>query len=131
MGLPTLFCMRNLNCAALVLALLGGCLPSYGRQEAPAPVPALPSTCSQVSWAEFARRVAATMPYRLYFVPAAMDSSRMPLAATTPPVSEVLGQPRVRKSHLAGASAQQQSAHCGVGVGAAPLKALLFSTKMT
>jgi len=123
--------MRNIYCAALVLALLGGCLPSYGQQEAPALVPVLPSTCSQVSLAEFARRVAATMPYRLYFEPAAIDSSRMPLAATTQPVPEVLVQPRIQKSPLAGASARQQSVHCGVGVGAAPPKTLLFSTKTT
>ncbi|TPG72482.1 TonB-dependent receptor [Hymenobacter nivis] len=45
-----------------------------------------------MSFAEFARRVAATTSYRLYFVPAETDSLRVTLAATGQPVPEVLRQ---------------------------------------
>jgi len=80
--------MRNLYRAALVLALLGGSLASHG-QRAAAP-PALTGTFQSVPFAEFARRVAATTPYRLYFDPAETDSLRVPLTATGQHVPEVL-----------------------------------------
>jgi len=76
--------------AALVLALLGSRLASYGQQAAPAP--ALVGTFAGVPFAEFARQVAATTPYRLYFDPADTDSLRVTLTATGQPVPEVLGQ---------------------------------------
>jgi hypothetical protein len=80
--------MRNLYRAALVLALLGGSLASHGQQAA-AP-PALTGTFQGVPFAEFARQVAATTPYRLYFDPAETDSLRVTLTATGQPMPEVL-----------------------------------------
>jgi hypothetical protein len=82
--------MRNLYRAALVLALLGSSLASYGQQLAPTPVPALTGTFSEVPFAEFARQVAATTPYRLYFDPAETARLRVTLTATGQPVPEVL-----------------------------------------
>jgi hypothetical protein len=80
--------MLNFYRAALVLALLGGSYASYGQQAAPAP--ALTGTFQGVPFAEFARQVAATTPYRLYFDPAETDSLRVTLTATGQPLPDVL-----------------------------------------
>jgi hypothetical protein len=77
--------------AALVLALLGSRMASYAQQPA-SPVPTLTGTFASVPFAEFARQVAATTPYRLYFDPAETDSLRVRLAATDLPVPEALRQ---------------------------------------
>jgi hypothetical protein len=82
--------MRNLYRASLVLALLGGGQISYGQQATPAPT--LAGTFRGVPFAEFARQVAATTPYRLYFDPTETDSLRVTLTATGQPVPEVLRQ---------------------------------------
>ena len=76
---------------ALALALLlGGTCASYGQQ--PTSASTLTGTYQDVPFAEFARQVAATTPYRLYFDPAEVDSLRVTLTATGQPVPTVLRQ---------------------------------------
>jgi hypothetical protein len=82
--------MRIFYRAALVLVLLSGSLASYGQQVTG--TPALTGAFQGVSFAEFARRVAATTPYRLYFDPAETDSLRVTLTAAGQPLPEVLRQ---------------------------------------
>ncbi|NML65300.1 TonB-dependent receptor [Hymenobacter sp. RP-2-7] len=74
---------------ALVL-LLAGSLASYGQQAAPTPT--LTGTFQGVPFAEFARQVAATTPYRLAYDPAQTDSLRVTLTATGQPLAAVLQQ---------------------------------------
>jgi hypothetical protein len=83
--------MLNFYRAVLALALLGSSLASYG-QAAPVLPPALTGSFQGVPFVEFARQVAATTPYRLYFDPAETDSLRVTLTATGQPVPEVLRQ---------------------------------------
>ena len=75
---------------ALVLGLLSGPVVGYGQQATPAAT--FSGTLQGVSFAEFARQVAATTPYRLYFDPAEMDSLRVTLTAASQPVPAVLRQ---------------------------------------
>ena len=84
--------MPFLSRAALVLLLLwlGGSLASYGQQ--PLPAAAFTGTFQGAPFAEFARQVAATTPYRLYYDPAATDSLRVTLTATDQPLAAVLRQ---------------------------------------
>ncbi|MGI4759395.1 MAG: TonB-dependent receptor, partial [Janthinobacterium lividum] len=83
--------MLHLYRAALVLVLLAlsGSLVSYGQQ---APAATFTSTLKGVPFAEFARQVAATTPYRLYFDAAETDSLRVTLTATGQPLAAVLRQ---------------------------------------
>jgi hypothetical protein len=83
--------MLNFYRAVLALALLGSSLASYGQAPLVLP-PALTGTFQGVPFAEFARQVAATTRYRLYFDPAETDSLRVTLTATGQPVPEVLRQ---------------------------------------
>jgi len=76
---------------ALLLGLLGGSLASHGQQASPPPA-TLTGTFRGVPFAEFARQVAATTRYRLYFAPAETDSLRVTLMATAQPVPEALRQ---------------------------------------
>jgi hypothetical protein len=87
---PTLLAMLLFYRASLLLALLGGSIASYGQQTPPAPT--LTGTFQDVPWAEFARQVATTTPYRLYFDPTETASVRVTLAATGQPLPEVLRQ---------------------------------------
>ena len=82
--------MRHLYRAALVLVLLEGSVVGYGQQLPT--VPTLTGTFQRMPFAEFARQVAATTPYRLHFDPAETDSLRVTLTATGQPVPDVLRQ---------------------------------------
>jgi len=76
--------------AALVVLWLGGSVPSYGQQAPTAPL--FTGAFQEVPFAEFARQVAATTPYRLYFDPAETAGLRVTLAATGQPLPDILSQ---------------------------------------
>lgn len=79
--------------------LLGAGRVSYGQQ---APAPTISGDFRQVSFAEFARQVAATTPYRFYFNPADVDSVQVTLQATAQPASAVIQQAlQATKLHFA------------------------------
>jgi len=67
--------------------LLGLGRASFGQQ---APAPTISGDFRQLSFGEFARRVAATTPYRLYYTPADVDSLHVNLQATALPIDSVL-----------------------------------------
>jgi hypothetical protein len=84
--------MRNFYCATLALVLLGSSLASYGQAAPVLPPLALTGTFQGVPFVEFARQVATTTRYRLYFDPAETDSLRVTLTATGQPLPELLRQ---------------------------------------
>ncbi|MVN76621.1 TonB-dependent receptor plug domain-containing protein [Hymenobacter sp. HMF4947] len=81
--------MANFYRIILLLGLLGGRLVSHGQQGPPATIS---GNFQQLPFAEFARQVAATTPYRFYFNPTEVDSVRVTLQATAQPLNVVLRQ---------------------------------------